>query len=285
MLDVQMMPKNQSELYGRMFFSGVRVHSDGTFELPNVTPGEYTIIGWLYGEQVHSAQQDIEVGSTDVEGLTLVVGMGVNVRGTVVWEGKASIAKDGLMAAAIPATGEFGFGGALSALDKNSQFLWKDLSEGQFRIDVMGMGKDCYVKEIRMGENRMEGNVIRLNRSGGEVEITISSQGGKIQGTVLTSESLPLANAWAVAVAENSVAGKKAWAATTDQNGHYELQGLPPGKYKIYSWQDLEEGSWEDQDVLKEYEEKGERVELQSGEAKGMDLNLIPLKDGPKQPE
>ena len=73
----------------RMFFSGVRVHSDGTFELPNVTPGEYTIIGWLYGEQVHSAQQDIEVGSTDVEGLTLVVGMGVNVRGTVVWERKA----------------------------------------------------------------------------------------------------------------------------------------------------------------------------------------------------
>ncbi len=250
--EVQVRPKNQSELFFRMTSTGNRVHSDGTFELPNMTPGGYLITAYQFGEQRHSTEQEIEVGSTDVEGLILMIGAGIEVHGTVGWEGQPSMEKDGITVIATSPELDFGGGGS-SLVDKNSQFVWKALSEGQIRVDVWGMSKDCYVKEIRAGENRADGNIIKLNRGGGEVQITLCSRGARVAGTVLTAESVPVANAWAVAMAENSWVGKKAWTVTTDQNGHYELRGLPPGKYKIYSWQDLEEGSWEDPDVLKEY--------------------------------
>ena len=282
--DVRLLPKNQSELFSHMSYSAPRVHRDGTFELPNITPGEYTVIAMQFSEQMHSSEQDLEVGSTDVEGLLLVIGAGSDVHGTVVWEGKRSVEKDGLTVMVAAPGLDFRVGGN-ALVDKNSQFVLKDLPDGQFRVDVYGMGKDCYIKEIRVGENRAEGNTVKLSRSSGEVQITISSRGAKVAGAVLTAESLPVANAWVVAVAESSWLGQKAWSVTTDQNGRYELRGLPSGKFKVYSWQDLEEGSWEDPDVLKEYEEKGISIEVQEGDAKAMDLNLIQLKDGGKQGE
>ena len=282
--EVQVRLKNQSEVFFRMSYTGNRVHGDGTFELPNITPGGYIIMAYQFGEQMHSTEQEIEVGSTDVEGLMLMIGAGIEVHGKVGWEGQPRMEKDGIMVIATPPELDFG-GSGYSLVDKDSQFVWKALSEGQFRVDVWGMGKDCYVKEIRTGENRADGNVVKLSKAGGEVQITISSRGARVVGTVLTTESLPVANAWAVAVGENSWVGKKAWSVTTDQNGHYELRGLPPGNYKVYSWQDLEEGSWEDPEVLKEFEEKGMSIEVQDGDAKTLDLSLIPLKNGAEQSE
>ena len=282
--DVRLLPKNQSELFSHVSYSASRVHRDGTFELPDVIPGEYTVTAMQFNEQMHSTEQDLEVGNTDVEGLLLVIGAGSDVHGTVVWEGKRSVEKDGLTVMVAGPGLEFRAGGN-ALVDKNSQFVWKDLPDGQFRVDVEGMGKDGYVREIKVGETPADGNVVKLNRNGGEVKITLSSHGARVSGTVLTAENLPASNAWAVAVRENSWMGKKAWAVTTDQNGHYDLQGLPPGSYRFYCWQDLEEGSWEDSDVLKEYEEKGISIEVQDGDAKAVDLNLIELKDAGKQGE
>jgi hypothetical protein len=284
MLDVELIPRNSVEEFNRLTFGGQRVHSDGTFEVPNVPPGEYKLLGLQWGEHMHVTEQDINVGTADIDGVMLVVGPGNEIHGTVVWEGKPSTENEGLILSAASPETEFGAFGQ-STVDKESRFLWKDMSEGQFRVEVFGMGKDCYVKEIRVGENLAEGNLIKLGKSSGEVQITISSHGARVGGAVLTTESLPVANAWAVAVAENSWVGKKAWSVTTDQNGHYELRGLPPGKYRVYSWQDLEEGSWEDPEVLKEYEEKGISLELQDGDAKVLDLSLIQSKDGAKQTE
>lgn len=44
---------------------------------------------------------------------------------------------------------------------------------------------------------------------------------------------------------------------TTGQYGHFDLRGLAPGKYKLFSWDGVEQGEWEDTDFLKDSEEKG----------------------------
>jgi protocatechuate 3,4-dioxygenase beta subunit len=32
---------------------------------------------------------------------------------------------------------------------------------------------------------------------------------------------------------------------TTDQYGHFELRGIAPGDYKLFSWEEAESGAWE----------------------------------------
>jgi hypothetical protein len=111
------------------------------------------------------------------------------------------------------------------------------------------------------------------------LEIRVSSRGAKVQGTVTNEDSLPVAGVWVVAIPEKRNLHQLFRAVTTDQNAQYDLRGLAPGKYKLFSWDGVERGAWEDEDFLKPFEEKGVTVEVVDGDAKAADLSLIQLKD------
>ena len=66
---------------------------------------------------------------------------------------------------------------------------------------------------------------------------------------------------------------------STDQYGHFKLHGLAPGKYKLFSWQGIEQSAWQDADFLKPYEDKGQDLEVKDGDKKSADLHLIPAND------
>jgi hypothetical protein len=65
--------------------------------------------------------------------------------------------------------------------------------------------------------------------------------------------------------------------ATTDQYGHYDLRGLVPGKYRIFAWDGVARGEWEDPEFLKTNGAKGVTVEMSDGDKKSPDLQLIQL--------
>jgi len=65
---------------------------------------------------------------------------------------------------------------------------------------------------------------------------------------------------------------------TTDQYGRFELRGIAPGDYKLFSWEEVESGAWEDPEFLKPFEEKGERISLQDGDQKTLNLTTIRTK-------
>ena len=65
---------------------------------------------------------------------------------------------------------------------------------------------------------------------------------------------------------------------TTDQYGKFDLHGLAPGTYKMFSWTGIENGEWEDADFLKPFEDKAESVELQDDDAKSVNLKVIEKK-------
>jgi len=70
---------------------------------------------------------------------------------------------------------------------------------------------------------------------------------------------------------------------TTDQYGHFDLHGLAPGKYNLFSWDGVEQGEWEDTDFLKDSEEKGVTVDLKGSDTKAIELKLIQVKSRPRR--
>jgi hypothetical protein len=62
---------------------------------------------------------------------------------------------------------------------------------------------------------------------------------------------------------------------STDQYGRFDLRGIAPGDYKLFTWDEVEEGAWEDPDFLKPFEEKGEKVSVQEGDSKSVNLTEI----------
>ena len=61
----------------------------------------------------------------------------------------------------------------------------------------------------------------------------------------------------------------------TDQHGQFLLRGISPADYTLFSWNEVEEGAWEDPDFLKAFEDRGEKVTVQEGEAKSINLTAI----------
>jgi hypothetical protein len=110
------------------------------------------------------------------------------------------------------------------------------------------------------------------------LEVTLSSRGARVQGAVTDADGLPVAGVWAVLVPEQAHRGQMQMyrETTTDQYGHFELRGVPPGDYKLFSWDQVENGAWQDPEFLKPFEEKGEEVKLQEGESKS--VNLVSIK-------
>jgi hypothetical protein len=143
------------------------------------------------------------------------------------------------------------------------------------------MSKDCYVKEARFGDAPMSDMSFRVVKgSAGPLEITVSSLGARVEGTVTNDESLPVAGVWVVAVPEEPKRKQHYLfkSITTDQYGHFDLRGLAPGKYNLFSWDGVEQGEWEDTDFLKDSEEKGVTVDLKGSDTKAIELKLIQLK-------
>jgi hypothetical protein len=63
------------------------------------------------------------------------------------------------------------------------------------------------------------------------------------------------------------------------------VRGIAPGDYKLFSWEEVESGAWEDPEFLKPFEGKGEKISLQEGDQKSLSLTAIRAKatESPKQ--
>ena len=61
---------------------------------------------------------------------------------------------------------------------------------------------------------------------------------------------------------------------TTDENGHFSLRGLNPGKYTVLAFEELQEDVRQT-GFLKSYESRGETVQLDEGTRKNVVLKLI----------
>ena len=276
---VAVLRKNQGAGWESIFATSSG-DADGSFEIREIPPGNYSIrVIWRLDDgRMHVSQQDFTVGNADVEGLTLTVGEGVNIPGRVTWDGAPRLERQGFVIEAI-STEDEPFPGAHADVDDNNQFMLKDVHDGEFRLDAWGISKDCYIKEVRYGDSIMPDATIRVAKGAvGPLEITLSSRGAHVQGTVLNEDTLPAVGAWAVAIPDKKTR-RASYSADTDQYGHFEVHGLPPGKYSLFSWAGLQQGAWEDPEFLKEYEAKATVIEVNEGDTKTVELKLIPVKE------
>jgi len=280
-VSIMMLPRN-SQLAGSVFnFEAAVLGKDGSFVLNDVLPGSYTLSAFWFDEgKPYVAKQNIDVGNADVEGVTLTIAPGMTINGRVIWDGKPSLEGDELSISPFSSEQGIDFGGA-ARVAPNGAFTLKDISEDTYHLSVTGMSKDCYIKAIRYGmADALYDGFAAQRGTDASLEVTLSSRGARVQGTVTDADGLPLAGVWAVLVPEEAHRGQMQMykETRTDQYGHFELRGIPPGNYKLFSWDQVENGAWQDPEFLKPFEEKGAEVKLQEGDQKTVNLTAIKTK-------
>jgi hypothetical protein len=140
------------------------------------------------------------------------------------------------------------------------------LSPGHHMVDLSGATRSngLYVRSILAGNQ----DVLRhgFTSTGSEqidLAVILASDGGTVSGVVLDADEKPVLGAAVVLIPNDpELRARRDFTpdSVTDHLGHFEMQGIAPGEYKLFAWDDLEQESWLDPEVLRPFEGKGEAV-------------------------
>lgn len=272
------MPRSSSQVEG----------PQGEFEVRGVVPGSYTLAAfWFDGEKSYVARQPLDVSPAGVEGITLVIAPGVEIQGLVRIEAGGDTSIGDLRVALVPrdSTPYFG-GGAGGRVKPDGTFALTNLPEGEYRVSIWGLPDDFYVKAARLGSDDAldAGVTVAHGKTFGSMEMVISGTGARVEGSVLNEDNLPVSGARVVVVPDGKRRENPSWykSGITDQYGRFVLRGIAPGSYRLFAWEEIEFGIWQDPDFLQTVEKLGLPLELAESATRTVELKSIPAAAPPK---
>jgi hypothetical protein len=111
------------------------------------------------------------------------------------------------------------------------------------------------------------------------LRVVVSTRGAVVSGKVKVPQDVPRSARAAVLLAPD---GKfeNVWSfytmAPADDSGRFEFKGVTPGRYRLYAFEQLEFGEWDDPGFLKPFEPLSEPFDVREGAHTERDIQLIP---------
>jgi hypothetical protein len=262
---------------GVLQFAQVYDPATGVFEIPNVVPGAYVILG---NTGTGTVRTPVEIVNANIENLTLVVSRGTDIVGRVRVDGGRPpttvrvqlrpVAKDGTYSIGFASTGEFGSEGAIRM---------NGVLPGEYRVIVAPM-PEHYVKSVNFERSDALSSTITIeeSRSGAvpSLEIVLSPNVGRIEGVVTDDRLQPVPGVQAVLVPDRNRDRVELFkAVTTDPAGRFSMSGVAPGDYKLFAWEGLESFGYFDADLVKQSELSGKPVHVDESSRITVETKLI----------
>jgi hypothetical protein len=268
---------------------------DGSFEFAGVLPGTYILAAQSSGGLL-STPVAVSVEDRDVENLSIALEPAITLTVRYTFEGLPQgqatptspilgalrpdlVAAYGTTAGNVRAVNiSLGAGNvvALSGAPGDYQF---DVT-GQTVLAAEGVvregAKSFFVKSMRMGrEDAMNG--FRLSSSGSNVlDVVLTTQVGAVSGVAIGRAGDPAVNSTVVLIPATARKRSSLYqAVVTGNDGRFAFQGLAPGDYKLFAWDDIENGAWQNAEFLVPYESRGRLVSISENSKDEVQLNVI----------
>jgi Carboxypeptidase regulatory-like domain len=261
-----------------------RTNADGSFDVSGVAPGSYFLFASTNSGMTGGLA--MQVGDADVDNIVIPMTSGIRVSGRFVIEGR-SRNDDGLEMANLRITltrdpnliGMPPAGPSFSPPPSaDGSFVLQDVPPGDLRVSVRALPPDAYIKSIRMGSaDVLDGGLHITGTPRDLLEVVIGADAGRLSGTVMNTRQEPLANI-KVAVVPGAPDRERSdlyKSTTTDQSGRFRIQGLAAGSYTVFAWEEIEDGAWQDPDVIRAYESRGTSIRIRDGADESVQLTAI----------
>jgi hypothetical protein len=248
------------------------------FEMRDVIPGKYLLIAQS-GDL--SGRVAVEVRDADLENVVIPVVPGFNIAGHLTMDGRKE-AKDQADLAKlrvrlrndIPWVG--GFGEASQAPAAEGNFALKSVPAGDYRVVVDSIPDGFYIQSIRLGSEDLLNDGLHIDRQpDGQIDIVLGTTAGSLNGTVLDEKRKPTPNVQVVLVPARRNRIDLFKTARTSESGEFRFESVPPGDYKLFAWEGIEDRAWLDPDVIELYESRGTAVAVGSASDQTVTVGLI----------
>lgn len=256
---------------------GAEVDSQGRFQLDGIAPGSYVLFA---GGEHAVARVPLEVHDENIEGLEI----SPQPSGEILV--RATVDEGGLKYAPRQfsrTSRTSGESGTCHPQD-DSPCKFTDMGgEGPYDVLPIGLPVDFYLKSARLGEQDVLDTGFDFTPGvTGVLTLVLSPNGAQIEGSVANAKDEPAIGAKITLIPDGANRSPTRYkTADTDQNGHFIVKGVAPGDYKIYAWEDIEEGAQEDPDFMKPHESDGQSVSVKERAHENVQLKVIPAESAP----
>ena len=276
-LAVSLLPRR-----GAMVFGSVRSEpadpKTGEFEIAGALPGSYTLFAVTRGrDQRLFGRLPVEVGGDTVDGLTLSLTPGVSVSGQLRIEDKPAGTRLDALRVELSPRGSW-FGGGAGSVDAEGAFTLDGMAPGTYSIGVNGLPEGAFLKSARFGRLDLIGGGLEVSEGGlSDLAVTVSLKGALLTGVVFDEDKQPAPGALVTLVpdAARRTRPELFLTATTDQYGRFTISGISPGEYRALAFDHVERGAYRDPDFLEPFEGDGEKVKLEEGGQRVVELRLL----------
>jgi hypothetical protein len=111
------------------------------------------------------------------------------------------------------------------------------------------------------------------------VQVVVSNQVTTVSGQLLDDRGAPLVDGTVIVFADDSSrwSDDSRWvrAVRPDQQGRYQIKGLPPGEYLAVAVDYVEDGSWNDPEYLESIRRHGQHLTLREAETRSLSLKPV----------
>jgi protocatechuate 3,4-dioxygenase beta subunit len=273
--------------------SGATVAADGTFTIKNLAPGEYKLMvrteteGKIPMQQVQEASAvPIVVSGIDIDNVTLVTSAGWSASGQVVDDhgGAPNIPRDRIRIAARPLNGDtdprMGFGKPDSGRVKDDGMFAVSNVFGPARIRVTL--PDGWMVKAVMHDGRDVADTLIDMKSGEELsglQVIVTNNVTTVTGQLTDDKGAPITDGTVIVFADEvdkwSEDSRFVRSARPDQQGQYQIKGLPPGEYLAVAVDYVQEGMWNDPDYLESLRRYSQKFTLLDGTSQAVALKLV----------
>ena len=279
----------------------------GEFELRNVPPGYYVVqavaqdrgletegetavrIGALAAGA--NARVPIEVSNKidgNIDGIVLHLSPGVALPGRITVDGMPLSSVNGWerVRVQLKPTLDSAFGPNVQpatpvpqAPGPDGSFVTVGVSPGEFSVGpVAGLPAGLYVREARFNQTDVLNQPLRFSGTvGSPLEIVLSSRSGQLDGIAVDARSNAAGGARVVLVPEQRNRTDLYRTAASDTGGRFQFRSIPPGDYRVFSWEALESYAYFDPELLRRFEPQGVAVRIsESSPSSHITVRTIP---------
>jgi len=270
---------------------GARIKADGSFEFPNVPPGQYVIQAYR-GRSNESTEGEfaalsVSVNGDDITGLVLQTAVGSRIVGRVRFETlNGAKAPQPSSIAVSPIPSDFDAAPALPAVGVVRSDWTFELNgiNGSRRLQLVRTPPEWTLAEIRVNGIPATDRVLQFGASGQratDVEVVLTDRLNQIAATITGEDGAPAAAARVLAFSTS----RSDWypgsrflgEATTDERGTATFIGLPMASYSIIAMPAASvpagEG-WQDPGFLDALARIAATVTLGTGDRRAVQLRL-----------
>jgi hypothetical protein len=280
---------------------GAPVLNDGSFVFANVQPGEYFIDVRPTGNPTTTvagaapavdefASVPVTTNGQDITGLIITTGVGSTISGRVVFEGNPPPTPTVMQSLRVfPGSADpsnpmmMGFTQDSGALDETGRFQIRGASGRLiFRPSFNApTPQGWYLKSVTMNgaditdtayETKASTNVTGL-------EVTLTNQQTSLSGTVTNVRGDAVKDyvvaVFPAAAREDVLATRFTRTIRPDQQGRYQVKGLPPADYVAVAVESLEQGGEWDPAFQQQMRPRGKSFRLTEGQTSTVDLTLV----------